>query len=156
MDGSLLTVFYDGSCRLCSSEIHALKAVDEQGWLTLVDCSAPDFDDTPYRAVGATRKAMMESIHVRDELGDWHRGVDALSLVYGTLGFRATARLWTHRRLRPLTESFYAWVVRHRYTLSRLQLHRLTPLVMRALAWRAARRPHCHAADACASPRSVS
>jgi predicted DCC family thiol-disulfide oxidoreductase YuxK len=156
MDGSgLLTVFYDGACRLCSSEIAALKAVDEQGWLTLVDCSAADFDDTPYRAAGATREAMMQSIHVRDALGDWHRGVDALSLVYGTLGLTATAKLWTHRRLRPATEALYAWVVRHRYTLSRLRLHRLTPLVMRALAWRATTRPHCHD-GACAASRSAS
>ncbi|MEW6704665.1 MAG: DCC1-like thiol-disulfide oxidoreductase family protein [Pseudomonadota bacterium] len=143
MSSALLTVFYDGSCRLCRSEMLALKAVDEQGWLALVDCAAPGFDDRPYRAVGASRDAMMKSIHVRDALGDWHRGVDALSLIYGTLGFTATARLWTHRRLRPLTESLYAWVVRHRYTLSRLRLHRLTPLVMRVLAWRATSRPHC-------------
>ncbi len=143
MNATLLTVFYDGSCRLCRTEIEALKAVDTQDWLALVDCSDAGFDDRPYRAVGATREAMMNSIHVRDALGDWHRGVDALSLIYGTLGFTATARLWTHRRLRPWTEAFYAWVVRHRYTLSRLRLHRLTPLLMRALAWRAARRPHC-------------
>jgi len=155
MDSSLLTVFFDGSCRLCSTEMYALKAVDDQGWLTLVDCSAPGFDDTPYREVGATRDAMMKAIHVRDELGDWHRGVEALSLIYGTLGFTATARLWTHPRLRPVTEALYAWVVRHRYTLSRFRFHRLTPLVMRVLARKAARRPHCHD-GACTVPRSAS
>ncbi len=155
MDSPLLTVFYDGSCRLCASEMNALKGVDEQGWLQLVDCSAAGFDDTPYRAAGATREAMMAAIHVRDALGDWHRGVDALSLVYGTLGFTATARLWTHPRLRPLTEAFYTWVVRHRYTLSRFRFHRLTPLVMRLLARRAVRRPHCRE-GVCEVPGSAS
>ena len=143
MDGGL-TVFFDGSCRLCRSEMEALKAVDEQGWLELVDCSPQDFDDTASRAAGATREAMMQSIHVRDVLGDWHHGVDALSLIYGTLGFSATARLWTHPRLRWLTEPFYAWVARHRYTLSGMRLHRLTPVLMRVLAWRATHQPHCH------------
>jgi predicted DCC family thiol-disulfide oxidoreductase YuxK len=153
MERPLLTVFYDGSCRLCSTEMKALKAVDDEDRLTLVDCSAPGFDDAPYQAVGATREAMMASIHVRDEQGSWHRGVDALSLVYDTLGFTATARLWTDRRLRRFNEAFYAWVVRHRYTLSRLRLHRLTPLVMRAIARGEARQPRCHD-GACAARRA--
>ncbi|MGM9486666.1 thiol-disulfide oxidoreductase DCC family protein [Ideonella sp. YS5] len=143
MTSPLLTVFYDGSCRLCSTEMKALKAVDDEGRLTLVDCSAPDFDDAPYQRVGATREAMMSSIHVRDEQGSWHRGVDALGVVYGALGFTAVARWWTNRQWRPFTAAFYAWVVRHRYTLSRLRLHRLTPLVMRGIAWREARQPRC-------------
>jgi len=153
MESPLLTVFYDGSCRLCSAEMKALKAVDDEDRLTLVDCSAPGFDDAPYRAVGATRGAMMASIHVRDEKDCWHRGVDALGLVYGALGFTAMARLWTNRRLRPFNAAFYAWVVRHRYTLSRLRLHRLAPLVTRAMAWHEARRPRCR--DGACTTRSA-
>ena len=33
-----LTVFYDASCPLCASEMHALAARDREARLVLVDC----------------------------------------------------------------------------------------------------------------------
>ena len=143
MNETMLTVFYDGSCRLCSSEMNELKALDTSGLMTLVDCSAPSFDDTPWRADGVTREAMLQALHVRDALGEWHRGVDAMAAVYGLLGFRATARAWVHPLLRPLTTRLYRAVVRHRYLLSALQLHRVAPTVLRMAARRAMSRPGC-------------
>ncbi|NRF65996.1 DUF393 domain-containing protein [Aquincola sp. S2] len=143
-----LQVFYDASCRLCAAEMHSLKALDHDDWIELIDCSAPDFDDTPYRADGITRAAMLEALHVREPAGAWHIGVDAFGLLYGTLGLDAIATAWTHPLSRRFTERFYPWVVRHRHALSSLGLHRIAPYVSSLAAHHAARRSRCRD-DAC-------
>jgi predicted DCC family thiol-disulfide oxidoreductase YuxK len=146
---ALLTVFYDASCRLCATEMDALRSRDVHGELAFVDCSRADFDDAAYRAEGVDRDAMMTSLYVRDVLGDWHRGVDAFALLYATVGLPGMARIWSSRRLRPLTTRLYRLLARHRQALSRLGLDRCAPLLRRWLARRAERHLHCHPTAAC-------
>ena len=140
---ALLTVFYDGSCRLCSAEMAELKRLDARGDLHLVDCSPAGFDDSPWRTEGVDRAAMMNALHVRDVLGDWHRGVDAFGLLYATVGAPVLARLWAHPLTRPITRRLYPVIVRHRHRLSALGLDLVAPRVLRLLAWRAARHARC-------------
>jgi predicted DCC family thiol-disulfide oxidoreductase YuxK len=131
-----LTVYYDGSCPLCSSEMHALKTADGDKKLLLVDCSRPDFDDRPFAADGVTRAAMARLIHARDATGRWLVGPEVFEAAYAAAGFPMMARLWGSRRLRPLWDRLYPWVARHRRLLSRLGAQH----VFRALARHAARR----------------
>lgn len=138
-----LQVYYDASCRLCATEMHELKSFDMDDRITLVDCSSATFDDRPFRADGVTRAAMLQALHARDAHGRWHRGVEAMSVLYGTLGFHAVARAWVHPWLRPTTTRLYRLLVRHRYLLSALGLHRLAPTLLRTAARRAAGRPRC-------------
>ena len=84
----LLTAYYDGQCGLCSAEMGELHALDVRGDIALVDCSAPDFADEAVRSAGLTREDLMGATHVRDALGDWHRGVDASALLYAAVGER--------------------------------------------------------------------
>jgi len=147
----LLQVFYDGSCGLCSAEMAALRELDHDDALALIDCSASDFDDAPYRRDGVTRDAMLRALHVRDILGDWHRGVDAIALLYATVGAPWLARLWAHPFTRPFAQRFYPLVVRHRHALSGLGLHFVSPRVLRLFA---SRRPRCDHAD-CRAPRAI-
>ncbi|HEU5296695.1 MAG TPA: DUF393 domain-containing protein [Burkholderiaceae bacterium] len=142
--GPLLTAFYDGSCSLCSAEMAALQELDRDDAIGFVDCSPASFDDTPYRAEGITRAAMLRAMHVRDILGDWHRGVDAIALLYATAGAPRLARLWAYPLTRPVAQWLYPIVVRHRHALSNLGLHFVSPRVLRLFA---SRRPACdHAA----------
>lgn len=151
---SLLTVFYDGSCTMCSAEMNEVKRLDVDGDITLVDCSAAGFDDTRYRREGVSREAMLTAMHVRDVLGDWHRGVDAFALTYATVGAPGLARLWAHPLTRPLMQRLYPWVVRHRHQLSAFGLHVIAPAVLRLFAWRSARRARCEH-GACRMPESA-
>lgn len=139
----LLTVYYDGACGLCSAEMQEVQRLDEHHEVELVDCSASDFDDSALRAAGIPRAEMMTALHVRDVLGDWHRGVDAIALVYATVGAPWLARAWAHPLTRPLTRRLYPWVVRHRQALSALGLNTVAPKVLRLFARRHA--PHAPA-----------
>ena len=140
----LLTAYYDGSCGLCSAEMAALRELDHDDAIAFIDCASPTFDDGACRAEGITRAAMLNALHVRDILGDWHRGVDAIALLYATAGAPRLARLWAHPLTRPFARWFYPLVVRHRHTLSGLGLQFVSPRVLRLFA---GRRPRCdHAA----------
>lgn len=132
----LLTVYYDGQCGLCRAEMAQVRALDAHGDITLVDCSVPGFTDEAVRRAGLTRDDLLGALHVRDVLGDWHRGVDAIAVLYATVGAPWLARAWAHPLTRPLTRRLYPWVVAHRQTLSRLGLDLVAPQVLRLLARR--------------------
>jgi predicted DCC family thiol-disulfide oxidoreductase YuxK len=120
-----LTVFYDASCPMCASEMHALQRLDRAGRLQLVDCSAPGFDERPYRREQITRTALMTRIHAHDARGRWLVGLDAFEAVYYAAGLTTVARFWGNARWRPILDPLYTRVARHRQLLSRLGLNRL-------------------------------
>ena len=120
-----LTVYYDKSCPLCATEMHALQDLDWRGRLKLVDCSAKEFDDGALAGEGVTREQMMARIHARDPEGRWLVGIDAFEAVYGAAGLQGAARFWGDRRLRPVLDAIYPWIARNRQALSRLGLHRV-------------------------------
>lgn len=129
-----LTVFFDASCALCSSEMQNIKLNDSDDQLVLVDCSASDFDDAAYREDGVTRDAMMRCLHAQDAQGRWLKGVAAFEVIYRAVGMTTIAKLWAHPLLRPLAERAYPLVVRHRYMISALGLHKLFNLWSRRVA----------------------
>ena len=141
----LLTVYYDGQCALCSAEMNEIRHMDAHGEVTFIDCAAADFDDTAPREQGVTREALMNALHVRDVLGDWHRGVDAIALLYATVGAPWLARAWAHPLTRPITSRLYPWLVRHRHRFSALGLHLVAPHALRLFS----RRHALHAAPYC-------
>ena len=129
-----LTVFFDASCALCCSEMQNIKLNDSNDQLVLVDCSAPDFDDAAYRGDGVTRDAMMRCLHAQDAQGKWLKGVAAFEVIYRAVGMTTIAKLWAHPLFRPLAERAYPLVVRHRYMISALGLHKLFNLWSRRVA----------------------
>jgi len=114
-----LTVFYDASCPLCATEMHALRRRVADGGLELVDCSAPDFDESVLAGVGIKRADLMDRIHARDAHGRWLVGVDVLEAAYAAAGLTPIAAVLGQPRLRPLLDRLYAWFARNRRWLSR-------------------------------------
>lgn len=129
-----LTIYYDASCRLCSSEMHNIKQHDIENCLTLVDCSSSVFDDSAFKHEGIDQEAMMNRLHARNEQGEWVKGVAAFEMIYRSAGMTSIATLWGHPLTRPLAERIYPWVVRHRQFLSNLGLHKLFNLWSRHAA----------------------
>ncbi len=117
-----ITIYFDGSCKLCSSEINNLVARDKHSAILLVDCSPVDFDD---RGLPANRETMMNVIHAQDAAGEWLRGVDVFIAAYQAADMNFVSSMLAHRWVKPLAVRAYPWVVRNRFLLSRLGLHRV-------------------------------
>lgn len=130
---TLLTVYYDGSCRLCRAEMREVLRLDTAHEITLIDCAAAHFDAERPRAHGLTQGQLMSTLHVVDALGDWHRGVDAFALIYATVGARGLARVWAHPLTRPFTARLHPWLVRHLSVVRALGLNRVAPRLFRLL-----------------------
>ncbi|HEY5993870.1 MAG TPA: DUF393 domain-containing protein [Gallionellaceae bacterium] len=132
-----LTVYFDASCGLCHTEMLNIKAHDAKGYLHLVDCSAPGFDDTPFLPDGITHADMMERLHVRDNQGAWIKGAPAMELIYRTAGMQRMARLWEPG---TLLGKFYPWIARHRHALSLTGIPCIFTLCCKYTGWRTYRR----------------
>ena len=87
-----LMVFYDGACRVCSTEMQLYRKKDREGRLVFIDISAPGFDPSPY---GLSHADFMGQMHAIDREGTVFRAIDAFRAIwqafpassfYGTLG----------------------------------------------------------------------
>ncbi len=132
-----LTIYFDGSCRVCYGEMMNIKAHDGRGYLRLVDCSAPDFDEAAFRSEGISRQDMMTRLHLRDNQGAWVTGAAAMELIYRTVGMQRIASLWGRG---ALLAKLYPWIARNRQALSLTGAPLVFALWARLAAWRAYRR----------------
>ncbi|MDL5033195.1 DUF393 domain-containing protein [Pelomonas sp. APW6] len=155
MESSLypLTIYFDGSCQLCSAEIENLRLRDTQGRLRFVDCSPADFVSP---VPGADRTALMNVIHGVGAQGQVLRAVDLFEAAYRAVGLPWVSRLMTHPLVRPLADRAYPWIVRNRYRLPRSLIRGLFERAARQAAERAASQPRCRdgACERSTEPRS--
>ena len=107
-----LTLYYDGSCRLCSAEIRNLKARDRAERLALVDCSPEDFSGGP-----APRAALMNAIHGVDATGRIYVGIDTFRAAYAAAGLPCVQTLLGLPVVSELARRAYPVLVRNRYRL---------------------------------------
>lgn len=143
-----LTIYYDGSCPLCSAEIRNLQLRDTQARLRVVDCSPVDFISP---VPGTDRAALMNVIHGVGAGGQVLRAVDVFEAAYRAVGLPWVSRLITHPLIRPIADRVYPWVVRHRYRLPRGLIRGVFERAARRAAAQATRRARCEG-DACRLP----
>jgi predicted DCC family thiol-disulfide oxidoreductase YuxK len=106
------TIFYDGLCHVCATEIGLFKRRVKDGSLAYVDVSLPGFDPVAH---GVDPVRVQKHMHVRDEqTGKMLFGIDAFVGMWECVpGFRWLARLtrlpvlnWFAR----LGYVFFAWI----------------------------------------------
>jgi predicted DCC family thiol-disulfide oxidoreductase YuxK len=116
-NSNTLTIYYDGSCELCSAEMRNVKSRDADNRITLVDCSDAHFDATglPFSAA-----QMMNVITARDANGEWLTGVDVFVAMYGAIEMSFVSNTLANPLVKPLADRAYPWVVKNRYALSTL------------------------------------
>ncbi|UWQ93920.1 DUF393 domain-containing protein (plasmid) [Rhodobacteraceae bacterium M382] len=110
-DPQNITVFYDGSCPLCASEICYYKRADTDHVLNLVDVSSKRFsgDDS------VTRSDAMARFHVRLADGRQMSGARAFVELWRAIpGWRWLARLASLPGVVPLLEGLYRLFLRMR------------------------------------------
>ncbi|MCE4553239.1 thiol-disulfide oxidoreductase DCC family protein [Roseateles cellulosilyticus] len=110
------TVYYDGACPLCRSEMGLLMRRNDAGLLHFIDISEPDFDAA---ALGVTMAALMARLHVRQPDGRWLIGVPAVQAAYAATGHRRIAAALSQPVIAWLAVPTYEWLAAHRYRLPR-------------------------------------
>lgn len=114
-----LTVFYDAGCPVCAREIARYRRRGDDGRLSFVDISQPDFDPTLY---GRPRQEFMAQMHALDARGRFFVGVEAFRALWrGMPGwfypFLATFAGFPGVHL--LARGGYYWFARLRHYLPR-------------------------------------
>ena len=106
------TIFYDGLCHLCHTEITLFRKRVRDGSLAYVDITLPDFDPAAH---GVDAARVHRHMHVRDEAsGKILIGVDALVGMWECVpGFRwlaAVTRLPVLHGFARMGYAVFAWV----------------------------------------------
>lgn len=107
-----LTVYYDGLCRICATEIEHYQRHSNASRVRWVDLSLPEFDA---KAEGLDREAANFRLHARRKDGTWLTGVDSFVAIWETLGtFAWLRKLVGIRALRPAFDLGYEGFARIR------------------------------------------
>lgn len=78
-DSYPLTIFYDGSCRICEREMRAYRRSNPLKRLVFVNISNSCFDAAEY---GVARQDFIARLHVCDAQGQFYTGVDAFLAIW--------------------------------------------------------------------------
>jgi predicted DCC family thiol-disulfide oxidoreductase YuxK len=108
-------VLFDGACPLCRTEMQRLKLRDPDHRLRLVDIAAPDFNAPAW---GFELAALRDALHARAPDGRWMIGMAAIRHVYARVGLGWLLAPTGWPVLRPAFDRFYAWLARHRVSVS--------------------------------------
>ena len=117
-----VTVFYDGACPLCATEIGFYQRCRGAERVVWVDASA---GSDSILAPGLTRTDALRRFHVRDASGQWVSGGRAFAALWSALPtFSWLGRLFQMRGLAGLLDRFYDLFLRWRPHLQALARHR--------------------------------
>ncbi len=109
----MITVFYDGKCGLCSKEINHYKKIAPKGVFDWQDITESTEALTPY---GITLAEGLKYLHVRDEKGAMHIGVDAFILIWRQLArWRVVAFFVALPLIHPLAKLAYRAFANQRF-----------------------------------------
>jgi len=108
-----LTLYYDGHCPICRTEMQQLHARDAAGRLRLVDVRADGFAAPE----GASREALLQAIHGRTADGRLVVGVETLRLAYDAIGLGWVLAFTAWPLLRRPSEWAYRVFARHRFSM---------------------------------------
>ena len=103
----MITVFYDGKCGLCRSEIEHYRRIAPLGVLNWIDITV---DPEPFEKRGFAVIAGLKALHVLDDSDTMRQGVAAFAVIWRQLPrfWPLLARVLDIPLLLPLAEKSYA------------------------------------------------
>lgn len=113
---NLITVYFDGKCGLCRREIDYYKSISPKNIFIWHDIMANNniLNDT-----GIPLKAALMTLHVKDELGCWHKGTDAFIVIWSHLP-KIRFKLLSKLLSLPVIHSISCWAY-HQLSKSRFE-----------------------------------
>ncbi len=98
-------VYFDGKCRVCSTEIIHYQKLPGADNFTFVDITLPDFEPEIH---GLNPHLVHKVMHVRDKAGNLQQGVNAFRAIWRELPrYRFLYRLSEGRIFRSILEATY-------------------------------------------------
>ena len=78
----MIDVFFDGKCGLCRKEIIYYRNKAKKGIFKWHDIAE---DPTPLNKYNIPQSTALRQLHVRDDNGKWHIGIDAFIVIWSRL-----------------------------------------------------------------------
>jgi predicted DCC family thiol-disulfide oxidoreductase YuxK len=109
----MIKVFYDGACGLCAKEIRHYELIAPQGIFHWVDISK---DSHEFESLGFKRTNGLKALHVVDDKGQLHIGVDAFITIWKRLdGWKILGFLIELPVVKQLTGLVYRYFAKWRF-----------------------------------------
>ena len=115
------TIYFDGLCKACSAEINHYRGQQGAESFDFLDITHPDFNPQSH---GLDPVKVHKVMHVRDQQGVLHEGVDAFRTIWKALPrYRFLVRLSDIGIVRGVMELGYRLFIRIRPYLPRKKAH---------------------------------
>ncbi|MDE0841605.1 MAG: DUF393 domain-containing protein [Porticoccaceae bacterium] len=112
-----LTIFFDGSCPLCATEMTHLRRCDLTGAIAFEDIYADDFS---HRFPDIDRQNADRILHGQLASGELVFGLDVTYRAWSLVGKRHWVAVLRWPLVRPVADAVYLFFARHRQRISRL------------------------------------
>jgi predicted DCC family thiol-disulfide oxidoreductase YuxK len=109
-----LTLYYDGNCIFCRTQMSRLRRWDDAGCLGFADIAAPGFSPP----AGTSMQALNTEMHALTAGGRLLVGIDSLLAAYTLTGRGWMVAPLRVRALRPVFSALYRSFARNRYRIS--------------------------------------
>ncbi len=120
-----MTIYYDGSCRLCCAQRDRFLRLDPGGdRLAFVDVADPAFDPASLNTPATppiTRESLLASIHAAIPGSQPVSGMAALRLAYAALGRGWWLAVTGWPIVRPIADALYTLLARNRHRFGRIE-----------------------------------
>lgn len=88
------TVYYDGLCLACSTEINHYRKLEGSDKLSFIDITLPEFKAEEHQL---DPQKVHKVMHVKDKNGELHEGVEAFRVIWRELPRYQTWSKWSEK-----------------------------------------------------------
>ncbi|SHG47535.1 thiol-disulfide oxidoreductase DCC family protein [Massilia sp. CF038] len=125
MSTAALTLYYDGRCAFCSTEMARLGRWDKKHQLAFTDIAQPGFDPAH---LGASMVELNLEMYSQAADGTVYAGIDSMLAAYTLVGRGYLVAPLRVPFLRPPLAYLYRMFARNRYRMSTLLGYKITPV----------------------------